>query len=493
MATQLYELSSTDQAVPRIFTRKVYTFAFPNDEVLQDVANTQIRHAISALVKRWPFILDVVGPPRGPKSLHIPAKNLMILYDPRTAGPPTSARTHHNIFQTQKVNSTLMESYQDLCDRGMPPSHLRNEFLYPPPHIPTASDFCAVFSLFANFIDGGLMLCFNFHHTVFDGTSCVKLIKEFARIMRGDPEIPGISMLEVDINSARKEFGELYASTAGPPTFDAFPEYVVNKSQLSNRKPGCDVTKHVLSFSSTTVEQLKAVINCFYGEEKGILSKQGCLAALIWVVVMRARAHALDGTGMAKLGIAVDFRPRMNNVIPATFMGNAIVHTVASLEVDKLAVSCLSDKDSFFDDPDEARDTVDAILTAALCIRDAVDVISQDSVLNRLNLFATIRDPTELPRNYTENLDLSGYGLDFSSWKDQCADLDFGIKGAATKCPDFVRMTWLASEGALNILPRRGGSDGDADWEVLLGLREDDWVGVMADLLLGGWAVKSVV
>nr|POF05875.1 o-acetyltransferase anaat [Quercus suber] len=494
MESRFYTLSATDQAVPRIYTRKVYTFAFPDDEHLRRKANSQVENALAVLSERWPFILDLVGPSGNEVwTTDSATANTMLLFNQRAGLRSEAVRTHRDIFWTRDLNGAFEHSYQQLCDRSMPPSSMFNELLYPPPHIPEPGDVCAVFGLNANYIKGGMLLCFNFHHCVFDGTSCVKLIREFARIMRRDEEIPGISMLEADIIDARKTFEEAYSSSASPRSVDSFPEYSVNNLQTAKRGEAFDVTKRVITFSSTVIEQLKATVNKAYGQEKGILSKQACLAALVWVVVMRARAVDLDPSGTAKLGIAVDFRPRMKNMIPPTFVGNAIVHTVAHAQVGKLAVQHLFSRDIVLGRPKDAECTIKAILTGALEIRDAVDTITQDTVRDRLQLFATIHDPAELHNNYAKALDLPGYGLDFSSWKDQCADLDFGIEGASSKSPDYVRMTWLASEGALNILPRRSGSDGDANWEVLLGLREKDWVGVQDDLLLGGWATRIVV
>nr|POE59238.1 o-acetyltransferase anaat [Quercus suber] len=489
-----YRLSVIDQAVPRIYTRKVYTFAFPEDEVLRHEANDQIKNALAVLSKRWPFILGLVGSSGNTsRTAESATKDHMLLFSQRDGLPPNAARTHHDTFYSRNLHNAIEESYQQLCDRSMPPSCMINELLYSPPHLPGPSDVCAAFGLNANYIKGGLLLCFNFHHCIFDGTSCVKLMREFARLMRRDLEVPGISVREVEINDARKTLEEVYSSTAAGLSISAFPEYAVDKLQIAKRAEGFDITKRVIVFSSETVDQLKTTINAACWQEKCILSKQACLAALIWVVVMRARATDLDPCGTAKLGIAVDFRPRMKNVIPSAFMGNAIVHTLAQARVDKLAVQHFDSRATFVVRPKDAACTIRAILIGALQIRDAVDTITEDAVRDRLHLFATTPDPSELHKSYTKALDLSGYGLDFSSWKDQCADLDFGIKGAVSKSPEYVRMTWLASEGALNILPRRNGSDGDANWEILLGLREADWVGVMDDLLLGGWATRIVL
>ncbi|KAK0670204.1 hypothetical protein QBC41DRAFT_390206 [Cercophora samala] len=85
-------------------------------------------------------------------------------------------------------------------------------------------------------------------------------------------------------------------------------------------------------------------------------------------------------------------------------------------------------------------------------------------------------------------------GLDLSSWSFLGADVKFGIPGTVLDKPnngraDWVRKTWSAGEGSMNILPRRYGNqqqvgevEEEGNWEILLAAREDDMAFVCAEL-----------
>jgi trichothecene 3-O-acetyltransferase len=90
---------------------------------------------------------------------------------------------------------------------------------------------------------------------------------------------------------------------------------------------------------------------------------------------------------------------------------------------------------------------------------------------------------------YARSIDAANTGLDFSSWVEFGADLDFGIPGTEWPDPDWVRKTWSTNPGACNIMPRKGGRQGGMkDWEVVLGLKEDEMVKVCGKSELGRWA-----
>ncbi|KAL8405631.1 hypothetical protein RB596_004474 [Gaeumannomyces avenae] len=90
-------------------------------------------------------------------------------------------------------------------------------------------------------------------------------------------------------------------------------------------------------------------------------------------------------------------------------------------------------------------------------------------------------------------------GLGCSVWAHMGADVDFAIPGTTTAATatatagdgraDFVRKTWSASDGSMNVMQRRGGTRGAAEpWEVLLALRERDMEWLCRDDELGRWA-----
>lgn len=81
-------------------------------------------------------------------------------------------------------------------------------------------------------------------------------------------------------------------------------------------------------------------------------------------------------------------------------------------------------------------------------------------------------------------------GLGCSVWAHMGADACFAIPGTAGDGrADFVRKTWSASDGSMNVMQRRGGTKaGREPWEVLLALRHEDMEVLCRDDELGRWA-----
>ena len=125
-------------------------------------------------------------------------------------------------------------------------------------------------------------------------------------------------------------------------------------------------------------------------------------------------------------------------------------------------------------------------------MRQAVKGVDNVYVDERLKTFSTLSDPTEVSKAYTRAMDTSNTGIDFSSWRDQGAGIEFGIPGTATSSVGFWRKTWSPNDGAYNILPRKGGSKGDADWEISLGLSVTDMEKVCSQHELGSWVTRIV-
>lgn len=125
--------------------------------------------------------------------------------------------------------------------------------------------------------------------------------------------------------------------------------------------------------------------------------------------------------------------------------------------------------------------TIHTIARAATHIRRAIAAVDDAYIRARFSFVASLpptsADPTAITKeNNTatlkQALDPARTGLDFTSWDAFGAEFDFGIPGTtADGKPAWVRKTWSAGEGAVNILPRKAG----AEWfEVLLALAAED-------------------
>ena len=125
-------------------------------------------------------------------------------------------------------------------------------------------------------------------------------------------------------------------------------------------------------------------------------------------------------------------------------------------------------------------------------MRQAVQDLNDAYVDERLKMFSMLADPADTSRAYTQAIDATHTGIDFSSWRDQGANCEFNIPGLARPTIDFWRKAWSPNEGAYNILPRKGGSKGEANWEVSLGLSVIDMENVCSKDELGGWISRIV-
>lgn len=472
------DLSPFDQTIPRLFVHKLFCFPFPDAEQQPEAVET-LEQALSATILKWPFITGTVGPAdeTGAKHEH---NAVQLRYD-----TPTPGKVGHEVFSVRTLSEYEFPwSYQQLADANMPLSAMNKDVLSAVPEWPQPGETYPALAVQANFIEGGLILCFAFHHAVADGSSFCTFLKSFAAATRNPPkrdsivEAAGLTRLS-------------YTKSAGRPValLESFPEYDPSGASVRPKKYH-HITTRILTFKAATVQKLEEAIKRHLKETNGSqawVSNIACLSSLIWVAVIRARAGRLDAAEITKIGIAVNARSVMSPPLPEDYFGNVIVHTNATAKVHEL----LPEVDVRTGER-KAPISTPRLALAALRMREAVSGVTTEYVMNRLNTFSALSDPTETSRAYSHAMDTSNTGLDFSSWRDQGADVEFSIPGAGTSTAQFWRKAWSPNEGAYNILPRKGGSKGTADWEVCLGLTVEDMEKVCSDGELGGWFSKSV-
>ncbi|KAL1641541.1 hypothetical protein SLS58_006047 [Diplodia intermedia] len=216
-----------------------------------------------------------------------------------------------------------------------------------------------------------------------------------------------------------------------------------------------------------------------------------CLCAVIWIGLMRARWQRGRGAGKADAGealephettrfnIAVDARRRLQPPLPDTYMGNAFVVAVAQARVEDVIGTAISR----------------TIATAALRIRQAINSVDDAYIRRRFNFAASLCarqtpahvSPGDCGTALHRALDPARAGVDCSSWIDFPVT-HFRIPGTTTTMttdggqdggegrPAWVRKTYSANPGAVNVLPRRGGTKGsdEDEWEVLVAAAEVD-------------------
>ncbi|KKY26654.1 putative trichothecene 3-o-acetyltransferase [Diplodia seriata] len=138
--------------------------------------------------------------------------------------------------------------------------------------------------------------------------------------------------------------------------------------------------------------------------------------------------------------------------------------------------------------------TTQTIATAALRIRQAINSVDDAYIRRRFNFAASLCakqtpahvSPGDCGAALHRALDPARAGVDCSSWIDFPVT-DFRIPGTTTMTTDggqdggegrpaWVRKTYSANPGAVNVLPRRGGTKGsdEDEWEVLVAAAEVD-------------------
>ena len=478
MAAKTLEFSPFDQIIPRIYVRKLFCFPFPDPD-RQPEAVERLEQSLSATIIRWPFITGRVGPAHT-DTRDVRPNTIELQYDT----PDVGALGRKVLVAKTLTTDEFSWTYQQLSDAGMPPSAMKKEILSAVPEHPQPEETCPAFSVQASFIEGGLILCFAFHHAVSDGASFRTFLKTFAAAVK-DP-LPEWFVFESAVD---KRFGYT-ADVSHAPAFGNFSEYDAGNAPARAPSSRTNTTR-ILILQASAVQALEQAVKKHLKATAGAkawVTTTDCLAGLVWVAVARARKARLDSSDVMKFGSAVDFRSRMDPPLRPDYFGNAIVHAIATATVSEL----IGENEVAGPPECKAAKNIDAIVLAASRIHDAIQAVDSINVKERLNILSAISDPTQVTRAYKQTLDTPNTGIDFSSWRDQGAEIEFSVPGAGTTTAEFWRKTWSANEGVCNILPRKGGSKGEADWEVLLALSVEDMESVCSEGELGAWVSRVV-
>ena len=498
------KLSPFDQLL-RLYVHKLFCFPFPEAQ-RQSEAELRIQQALSATILEWPFITGHVCPADDSTQKNA----VQLCYE-----TPAPGSVPDHLFRVKNLSKDEFGwTYEELATAGMPPSAMKMDLLSTVPEWPKPAGVYPALAVQANFIQGGLIMCFAFHHAVADGGSFIQFIKAFAEATKSPPSPDTALLCDVPLRIAYVD-----APHDEVRALDSFPEYnaehILNRPEIKpragmsfaqpvigliarlTRKPWLHdlafpkrkprlMTNRILTFSAATVQNLERSINAIlkeYPEAPKWASPIACLSSLIWVAVVRARQSRLDPIHKTKIGIAVDARTALDK---PTYFGNAVVHTNAIASISEL----LADVDA---DPEtKTKLTMDVLARAAHHMRRATEGVNKKYVNDRLTTFSALPDPTEIPSIYGKAMDTHTTGIDFSSWIAQGADIEFGIPGIGTSTLEFWRKAWSPNEGAYNILPRKGGSKGTANWEVSIGLSVEDMKEVCEQLEDGAWLERVV-
>ncbi|KAI9147525.1 transferase family [Paramyrothecium foliicola] len=270
----------------------------------------------------------------------------------------------------------------------------------------------------ANFVEGGCLLATGFHHSCFDGSGVVTVIRAWAeccRFVQGDatatcdwidsesmnrslPQVlweqEGFARPIEEIDPATWDFlgfsadegatkpCESLKNNGALPEAPALPPPPV----LPPPKPERSLESRIFSISGENMEKLKQEVAAD-PEAKGLVtSASDMVQALFWRASIRARYEVeKDKTGkvagpdeVSILELPIDCRPFFSPLLPSSYMGNLIVVSRPNMPVETLC----------------APET--SIGRIALVIREATGCVRQPLIHDAFTLLKTVPDYSKL-------------------------------------------------------------------------------------------------
>ncbi|KAH6654215.1 transferase family-domain-containing protein [Truncatella angustata] len=481
----VHPLSYIDQSVSRKYVRRMFIFDFPvvNETTINE-ATSAIRNGVAVALKHFPFLTGMLGPAN-----HDEKDNVLLRY-----GHIDELRQiRDETFKTRvHKGSELIDlgGYDHLSRVGMPTSCLNMQDYCATDPEWTMPRWIPVFAMQANFLeDGALILCLEFQHSVADGFSIGMFLSILSLGIRGALTIDSVPKYDdCDIDST---FENHILELQEISKTDTFPEWDFRNFKLPPRK---QVDSHIVTMSAKTVAEMKRRITIHihdhFPDEDRWVSSIDCICAMLWVYISRARL--LEGDSTTIFTTAVNARGKFIDEVVKSYFGNMFttvsLRTKARHIVPKPSYDKLSPRKRILP-PVELGE----IAEVAANIREELELIDQDYVLQRMARLATLTKPTEAAVAAQRACRPAETGVRFGSLVKFGADVPFGIPGTTGDgTARFCRKPWMRDEGMINLLPRKGGTKGDADWEILLCLPDKTISALLKEDELGQFVEKHV-
>lgn len=341
------------------------------------------------------------------------------------------------------------KSYDYLRNTNAPASMLDGTLLAPMKGFPdryTHTDITPVFIVQANFIPGGLVLCFSGMHNLMDGNGLGAVVKLFAIISRGETVPPEI------LESANFDRTQLPVSLKPGQSPLPHPEVAPKKKVAATSPPSI---WSYFSISPSNLERLKA---------DGSLNSttNDVITAFVWRVMTRARFPSLPSETKGSLLLrATNGRRILDPPVSSSYLGNIITCSCNRFPVKTLIEAPLSE--------------------IAQAVRKETNRITD----NHVRSFATLIEKEPDRSKLVFDMDDPEADALISSWATLPVWQDFG---EALGKPEIVRRpTGGPWRGVCYMMPKR--PDGGIDLLISLSeeemkrLREDKAVKAVAEFV----------
>jgi hypothetical protein len=384
------------------------------------------------------------------------------------------------------------KTYPELVAENMPAPYLSPTLLVPDRATKTANVKHALLAK-VSFVRDGVFVVLSTSHALMDATSLAAIFGAWAATARGEEPAPlphapiwgpefGLRggsgeqthTEESKVSHSRGEKSDLRATYAALKAqkelwhmmgLDYRPKEA-SSAVLAQRVPSRSTVTRVFRIRAEAIVRLKADCSIQngkeeHGEERGWISTNDALSALLWRCTVRARMATPDlRTRTSSLMYAMDMRnspalaPGVVKTADGTGMANARLANIVLYSINRARVPVLVESTSLSD--------------TARGIRTAIQKYAEPSIVTRaLQLAAAIPDVSALGLVYPTWIEhdvvissLSRLPLYSTSWGDT-----FGGEGNGV--PDTVRWPEGVFEGITFVMPRR--RDGSVEIVVTMG------------------------
>lgn len=425
-------LSILDQ-LPFMRTYTQMLLCFPlGPEIDRSTVTSTLEQAAAALIKAIPILAgQVVNRKDG--NCNFPSSGI---FQVTPYHNPTGSPVHIKVLDD-------FVSYEELRAANAPASMLDAKLLAPQKGLPqhcVDTEVMPVWMLQANFISGGLLLCFSGMHNAMDATGLGQVIKMFAAICRGE------TLSADDLQAANLNRSRLPVALKPSQSPMSHPEVAAKanppKSDASTT-PSASIWSYI-NIPQANLNELKVQSSRELGPGVPWVSTNDAVTAWFWKVISMARSSRVGLGKNTELLRAISGRQILDPPLPKGYTGNVVTCAFNRTSLRTLAEEPLSKT---------AQDVRMATMrNDDHYIRSFAAFISAEPDRNKITF------PMDDPE-----LDLI-----FSSWAALPVYEDFGsIMGF----PEYVRRpTSPPWTGVCYMMPKR--PDGSLD--LLVSLREDD-------------------
>ncbi|KAI0870728.1 hypothetical protein GGS24DRAFT_474257 [Hypoxylon argillaceum] len=442
----MYELqehrkfSALDEMLPAFYY--CYLLCFPVSSNGKASTSELLQTSLSSLAAERPYLTGTVrrdmesSVRKGHLILDIPTpfEDLRIVFNDLTGS-----------------NSDWKETYQDLTDAGMPPHKLDARFLAP--LTAGIGETRKVMSVQANFVHGGLLLAFCFHHNFVDAYGAGRIISRFSEHCNGTVDLKHVAeparastdlgdtgdLLDIELLKKQYKFEDLERDPnlwrlnclefRGVNDF-RWPDFI--PSLLPVRKP--PVISSIFSFSLDALAEIKAMARP--NQSGAWVSTNDALVAFLWRHVMRARFPSSITEGEPpdrKSNVVVALDGRKDLSISPTYIGNCLFHCFTELPINMIG----------------SENT--QLGEIAIKVRQTITSARNETLLKAVVGLAATHPDCQAIKYANDNL---GPDLYVTSWTDlPLYKLEWGPLGKA----EFFRIPDRQFESLCCILPPKNG------------------------------------